>query len=49
MNWFHIGKGLRKSVYCHPACLINIQSVSRNAGLDEEMLGWNQDLKEKYQ
>ena len=26
MNWFQIGKGVRKAVYCHPAYLTYMQS-----------------------
>ena len=32
--WFHIGKEYVKAVYCHPACLIYMQSTSC------EMLDW---------
>ena len=32
-----------KAVYCHPAYLTYMQSVSW------ETLGWNQDCREKYQ
>ena len=36
-DWFQIGKEYVKSVYCHPAYLTYMQSISimRNAGLDE--------------
>ena len=27
-DWFQIGKGVRKAVYCHPAFLIYIESTS---------------------
>ena len=42
------GKEYVRAVYCHPACLTYMQSISR------EMLGWmkhswNQDYQEKYQ
>ena len=45
---FHIGKGVVKAVYCHPAYLTYMQSTSC------EMQGWmkhklNQDCREKYQ
>ena len=33
-DWFQIGKGVFKAVYCHPAYLTYMQSTSR------EMLGW---------
>ena len=33
-DWFQIGKGEHKAVYCHPAYLTFLQSTSR------EMLGW---------
>ena len=33
-DWFQIGKGVLKAVYCHPAYLTSMQSTSR------EMLGW---------
>ena len=34
MDWFQIGKGVQKSVYCHPAYLAYMQNTSC------EMLGW---------
>ena len=34
MNWFKIGKGIVKNVYCHPAYLTYMQSIG-NAGLDD--------------
>ena len=34
MDWFKIGKGYVKAVYCHPAYLTYMQSTSC------EMLGW---------
>ena len=33
-DWFQIGKGVYKAVYCHPAYLTYMQSASC------EMLGW---------
>ena len=42
-DWFQIGKGDVKAVYCHPAYLTYMQSTSC------KMLGWNQDFQEKYQ
>ena len=33
-DWFQIGKGVPKAVYCYPANLIYMQSTSG------EMLGW---------
>ena len=33
-DWFQIGKGVGQAVYCHPAYLTSVQSMSR------EMLGW---------
>ena len=33
-DWFQIGKGVFKAVYCHPAYLTYMQSTSR------ETLGW---------
>ena len=33
-DWFQIGKGVREAVYCHPAYLTYMQSISC------EMLGW---------
>ena len=27
-DWFQIGKGVRQSVYCHPAYLTSMQSTS---------------------
>ena len=49
MDWFQIGKGVQKSVYCHPAYLAYMQNTSC------EMLGWMkhkiafQDCQKKYQ
>ena len=42
------GKEYVRAVYCHPACLTYMQSIS------QETLGWmkhswNQDCQEKYQ
>ena len=34
IDWFQIGKGYVKAVYCHPAYLTYMQSTSR------EILGW---------
>ena len=34
MDWFKIGKGVHKAVYCHPAYLTYMQSTSC------EMPGW---------
>ena len=34
MDWFHIGKGVLKAVYCQPAYLTYMQSTSC------EMLDW---------
>ena len=34
MAWFHLGKGIYQSVYCHPAYLTDMQSTSC------ELLGW---------
>ena len=47
-DWFQKGKEYVKAVYCHPAYLTYMQSISW------EMLGWmkqkwNQDCREKYQ
>ena len=33
-DWFQIGKGVYKAVYCHPAYLTYMQSASC------EMMGW---------
>ena len=38
MNWFKIGKGIVKNVYCHPAYLTYMQSIG-NAGLDDSQAG----------
>ena len=27
-NWFQIGKGVRQAIYCHPAYLTYMQSIS---------------------
>ena len=27
-DWFQIGKGVHQAVYCHPACLTSMQSIS---------------------
>ena len=37
-----LGKEYNKAVYCHPACLTNIQSAAWS-------ISWNQDCWEKYQ
>ena len=34
MDWFQIGEGVVKAVYCHPVYLTSIQSTSCG------MLGW---------
>ena len=40
MNWFKIGKGVVKAVYCHPAYLTSMQSTScKNTGMDESQAG----------
>ena len=41
------GKKYTKAVYCHPACLTYMQSIMRNAGLDEAKAGIKECL-EKY-
>ena len=41
------GKKYAKAVYCHPACLTYMQSIMRNAGLDEAKAGIKECL-EKY-
>ena len=38
MDWFKIGKGIVKDVYCHPAYLTSMQSIG-NAGLDDSQAG----------
>ena len=38
MDWFKIGKGIVKDVYCHPAYLTYMQSIG-NAGLDDSQAG----------
>ena len=38
MDWFKIGEGIVKDVYCHPAYLTSMQSIG-NAGLDEAQAG----------
>ena len=41
MDWFKIGK-YKKAIYCHPAYLISMQSMScKNAGLDDAQAGIN--------
>ena len=40
MDWFKLGKGELKAVYCHPAYLTYIQSTSC------EMLGWMKHMLE---
>ena len=47
-DWFQVGKGVVRAVYCHTAYLIYMQSISC------EMLGWmkrklESRLREKYQ
>ena len=39
-DWFQIGKGVHKAVYCHPAYLTFMQSTSC------EMLGWMKHKQE---
>ena len=39
MDWFQIGKGVVKAVYCHPAYLTYAEYIVRNAGLDESQAG----------
>ena len=39
-DWFQIGKGVVKAVYCHPAYLTYMQSTSC------EMLGWRKHQRE---
>ena len=38
-DWFQIGKGVVKAVYCHPAYLTYMQSTSWETGLDETQVG----------
>ena len=38
MDWFQIGKGFVKDVYCHPAYLY-AEYIMRNAGLGEAQAG----------
>ena len=38
-DWFQIGKGVLKAVYCHPAYYSKY--IMRNAGLDEAQVGIN--------
>ena len=40
MDWFQIGKEVRQAVYCHPAYLTSMQSISC------EMPGW---MKQKLE
>ena len=40
IDWFQIGKGVHKAVYCHPAYLTFMQSTSC------EMLGWMKHKQE---
>ena len=36
-DWFQIGKGIHKAVYCHPTYLyVYAEYIMRNTGLDEE-------------
>ena len=37
-DWFQIGKGVVKAIYCHPAYLTSMQK-KRNTGLDEAQAG----------
>ena len=47
-NWFQTGKGYVKAVYCHPAYLTPLQSISCEM-LAGWSTSWNQDCWEKYQ
>ena len=47
-DWFKIGKEYIKVVYCHPANLIYMQSISQEMP-DWMKQSWNQDCQEKYQ
>ena len=38
IDWFQIGKGYIKDIYCHPAYLY-AEYIMRNAGLDETQAG----------
>ena len=39
MDWFQIGKGVRKAVSCHPVFNLHAEYIMRNAGLDEAQAG----------
>ena len=48
MDWFQIGKGVCKAVYCHPVYLTYMQRISCELpGWMKQ--SWNQDRQEKYQ
>ena len=47
-DWYQIGKGVRQAVYCHPAYLTYMQSISCEM-LDWMKHSWNQDCWEKDQ
>ena len=47
-DWFQIGKGVLKAVYCHPAYLTSMQSTSRETLIGRNT-SWNQDCLEKSQ
>ena len=47
-DWFQIGKGVVKAVYCHPAYITSMQSTSWET-LAWKKTSWNQDCQEKYQ
>ena len=38
-DWLQIGKEYVMAVYCHPVYLTYMQSIMRNAGLDEAQTG----------
>ena len=39
-DWFQIGKGVRKAVYCHPVFFnLYAEYIMRNAGLEETQAG----------
>ena len=47
-DWFQIGKEYVRAVYCHPAYLTYMQSISWKT-LGWKKYSWNQDCWEKYQ
>ena len=47
-NWIQIGNAYVKAVYCHPAYLTYMQSISYEMP-DWWSTSWNQDCQEKYQ